>query len=72
MPLTFHLTVAGAAVTGTVEGLSTTPAEIHDGKIDGDMVTFWVNYRLPGADVQIAVQGKGLGCRGCDCVYFRD
>ena len=32
VPLTFHLTTANdGAVTGTVEGLPTTPAEIHEG-----------------------------------------
>jgi hypothetical protein len=41
--LTFHLTATADAVTGAIEGLPTTPAEIHDGKIDGDTVTFWVN-----------------------------
>jgi hypothetical protein len=43
VPVTMHLTVAASAVTGTVEGLPTSPAEIHDGKVDGDAVTFWVH-----------------------------
>lgn len=56
--LTFHLTVAGGAVTGTVEGLPTTPAEIHDGKVDGDTVTFWVNTDYQGQTYKIVYKGK--------------
>ena len=58
MPLTFHLTVAGSAVTGTVEGLPTTPAEIHDGKVDGDTVTFWVNTDYEGQTYKLVYKGK--------------
>jgi len=43
VPLTINLKSDGAKVTGTVEGLPTTPAEIHDGTLTGDTVTFWVN-----------------------------
>ena len=43
VPLIFHFTVANGVVTGTVEGFPTTPAELHDGKVDGSTVTFWVN-----------------------------
>jgi hypothetical protein len=58
VPLTIHLTVGGAAVTGTVEGLPTTPAEIHDGKIDGDTVTFWVNTDYQGQTYKLLYTGK--------------
>jgi hypothetical protein len=58
VPLTFHLTVAGSAVTGTVEGLPTTPAEIHDGKVDGDSVTFWVNSDYQGTTYKLVYKGK--------------
>ncbi|HEV2484926.1 MAG TPA: hypothetical protein VGT08_05290 [Terracidiphilus sp.] len=58
IPLTFHLTVAGGAVTGTVEGLPTTPAEIHDGKVDGDTVTFWVNSDYQGTTYKLVYKGK--------------
>src|SRR5271169_2536053 len=58
IPLTFHLTVASGAVTGTVEGLPTTPAEIHDGKVDGDAVTFWVNTDYQGQTYKIMYTGK--------------
>ena len=58
VPLTFHLTEADNSVTGTVEGLPTTPAEIHDGKVDGDSVTFWVNTNYEGATYKLVYKGK--------------
>jgi len=58
VPLTFHLTVAHGAVTGTVEGLPTTPAEIHDGKVDGDTLTFWVNSEFRGQTYKLVYTGK--------------
>ncbi len=58
VPLTFHLASAVGAVTGTVEGLPTTPAEIHDGKIDGDTVTFWVNTEYQGETYKLVYKGK--------------
>jgi hypothetical protein len=57
-PLTLHLTQAGAAVTGTVEGLPTSPTEIHDGKIDGDTVTFWVLTDYQGQTYKLVYSGK--------------
>jgi hypothetical protein len=58
VPLTFHLTVAAGVLTGTVEGLPTTPAEIHDGKVDGDTVTFWVNTEYEGTAYKLVYKGK--------------
>ena len=58
MPLTFHLTAASGAVTGTVEGLPTTPADIHDGKVDGDTVTFWLNSDYQGQTYKLVYTGK--------------
>jgi hypothetical protein len=58
VPLTFHLTGSGGTVTGTVEGLPTTPAEIHDGKIDGDTVSFWVNTDYEGQTYKLVYTGK--------------
>jgi hypothetical protein len=58
VPLTFHLTAAGSAVTGSVEGLPTTPAEIHDGKVDGDTVTFWMNTDYDGQTYKLVYKGK--------------
>ena len=48
-------------MTGTVEGLESGPAEIHEGVVNGDTVSFWLNYRLSGPDVQAGLQGQGGG-----------
>ncbi|HEV2132922.1 MAG TPA: hypothetical protein VGR47_01540 [Terracidiphilus sp.] len=56
-PLTLHLTAAGNTLTGTVEGLPTTPAEIHDGKISGNKVTFWLNTDYEGNTYKLAYTG---------------
>ncbi len=58
MPLTFHLTVAAGAVTGTVEGLPTTPVEIHDGKVNGDTLTFWLSSDYQGQSYKLVYTGK--------------
>lgn len=58
MPTTLHLTVAGAAVTGTIEGLPTSPAEIHEGKIEGDAISFWVNTDYQGTTYKLVYHGK--------------
>ncbi len=57
VPLTFHFTVANGALTGTVEGLPTTPAELHDGKLDGSTVTFWVNTDFQGQTYKLVFKG---------------
>lgn len=58
IPLTLHLTEASGAVTGTIEGLPSSPAEIHDGKIAGDTVTFWVNTDYQGTTYKLDYTGK--------------
>jgi hypothetical protein len=57
IPLAFHFTVANGAVTGTVEGLPTTPAELHDGKLDGSTITFWVNTDFQGQTYKLVFKG---------------
>jgi hypothetical protein len=61
MPLTLHLTEAEGAVTGTVEGLPTSPAQIEDGKMAGDTVTFWVNTDYQGTTYKLDYTGKVSG-----------
>jgi hypothetical protein len=61
VPLVLHLTSAGGVVTGTIEGLPTTPADVHDGKIDGDTVTFWVNTDYQGQTFKVICKGKVAG-----------
>lgn len=57
MTQTIHLTSANGVVTGTVEGLAT-PVEIHEGKIDGDAVTFWISTDYQGATYKVVYKGK--------------
>jgi len=61
VPTAVNLKVAGTDVTGTVEGLPTTPAEIHEGKVDGDNVTFWVNSDYQGTTYKLVYKGKVTG-----------
>jgi len=61
VPLTINLKIDGAKVTGTVEGLPTTPAEIHDGALAGDTVTFWVNSDYQGQTYKLVYKGKVAG-----------
>ena len=58
VPVTLNLKVDGVKVTGTVEGLPTTPpAEIHDGALAGDTVTFWVNAEYQGQTYKVVYKG---------------
>ena len=70
MPLTIHLTSSAGVVTGTVEGLPTTPAEIHEGKLDGDTVSFWLNTDYQGQTYKLTLQGQNFG--RSDRIHLRD
>ena len=59
--LTFHLKIAGTALTGTIDGLGPAPTEIHDGKVAGGTLTFWVNSDYQGQTYQLMYQGKVSG-----------
>jgi hypothetical protein len=58
MPQVLYIKSAGGAVTGTVEGLPTGPAEIHDGKLDGDTVSFWIGADYQGQSYKVLYKGK--------------
>jgi molybdopterin-binding protein len=58
--VTFHLTAAGNTVTGTVERTSAATAEIHDGKVDGDSLSFWINEDYQGQTYKVICKGKVL------------
>lgn len=58
VPITFNLKSDGAALTGTVSGLPTDNAEIKDGKIDGDSVTFWLMTDYQGNAIKLVYNGK--------------
>ena len=57
VPTTLNLKVSGAAVTGTVEGLGTSPTDIHDGKVDGTTISFWVNTDYQGYTYKLLFKG---------------
>ena len=58
VPVTLNLTNSGNVLSGSVEGLPTSPAEIHDGKVDGDKVTFWLNSDYQGQTYKLNYNGK--------------
>ena len=60
VPLTLHLTSDGAKVTGTVEGLEAGTAEIHEGVVEGDTVSFWLNTDYQGQTYKLVYKGKVL------------
>lgn len=58
VPIILHLKGDGTVVVGTMEGLPTSPTDIHDGKIDGNTVTFWVNTDYEGQNYKIVCTGR--------------
>lgn len=58
VPLVLHLKLDGGKVTGSIEGLPTTPTEIHDGAVAGDTVSFWVNTDYEGQTYKLVYKGK--------------
>ena len=56
--LTFDLTMKGPAVTGSVTGLADNSLEVKDGKVDGDVVTFWVQSEYQGQPVKLMYKGQ--------------
>lgn len=61
VPLTFDLKSDGNALTGKVNGLPSENAEIKDGKIDGNTVTFWLMTDYQGNAVKLVYTGKISG-----------
>jgi hypothetical protein len=61
MPLVLNLKSSATAVTGTAEGMGTAPIDIHDGKIDGNTVTFWLNADYQGQTYQLNYKGTVTG-----------
>ena len=58
VPLTFHLKAKDASLTGSIEGLPTTPVDIKDGKVDGDAISFTANIDYQGMPVKLVIKGK--------------
>jgi hypothetical protein len=59
--LTFHLKVKDATVSGSIEGLPSTPVDIKDGKVDGDNITFTATTDYQGTPVKLIYKGKLSG-----------
>ena len=61
VPTTLNLKVSGTDVTGTVEGLPTSPVDIHEGKVVGDLISFWVNTDYQGETYKLIFKGAIKG-----------
>ena len=57
MALTFHLAANGNALTGSVEGLPTTPSAIHDGKVEGNNIAFSLDTDYQGMPYTVDFRG---------------
>lgn len=55
--LTFHILANGNTLTGSVDGLPTTPAVIHDGKIDGNNISFSLDTDYQGTQYTLMYSG---------------
>lgn len=58
---TFVLKQEGAKLTGTLDGGRGNPAEITDGKVDGDKVTFTVVRNFNGNEIKQNFKGTVSG-----------
>ena len=48
-------------ITGTVDGLPGGTAQIKDGKLQGDNVTFWITIDYQGSPLKLVYKGKVAG-----------
>jgi hypothetical protein len=60
-PQTFTLKQDGATLTGTVQGGRGGPAEVKNGKVDGDNVSFEVTREFGGNSMTIKYSGSVSG-----------
>jgi len=60
VPLTLELKGADT-VTGTITGMPSGAAEIKDGKLDGDKLTFWIMIEYQGSPVKLVYKGTVAG-----------
>lgn len=58
---TFTFKADGEKLTGTVEGARGGPAEIQDGKISGDSISFVVVREFQGNQLKMVYKGKVAG-----------
>ena len=57
VPLTFELKGA-TAITGTVAGLPSGVAEIKEGKLEGENLTFFIMTEYQGNPIKLVYRGK--------------
>ncbi len=60
VPLTFDLKGA-TEITGTVTGLPSGVAQIKEGKLDGENLTFWLMTEYQGNAIKLVYRGKVSG-----------
>ena len=58
--LTFDMKAAGEALNGTITGLPK-PADISDGKIKGDTITFTFMTEYEGSPIKLLMRGQVSG-----------
>lgn len=58
VPLQFNLKASGDALSGTVEGLPTTPATIKEGKVSGNTLTFYIETDYQGQTFKLIYKGE--------------
>ncbi len=61
VPLTFHLKVKDTSLSGSIEGLPTTPVDIKEGKVEGDTLSFTATTDYQGTPVKLVCKGKMEG-----------
>ncbi|MGP8244533.1 MAG: hypothetical protein ACLQVN_08445 [Bryobacteraceae bacterium] len=61
VPITLQLKGDADVLSGTINGLPTDPAEIKDGKVKADQVTFWVSVDYQGTTYKVVYSGKIAG-----------
>lgn len=61
VPVTITLKTTSDGLSGSIEGLPSSPAAIHDGKVDGDTITFWINTDYQGSTYKLVYKGKLSG-----------
>ena len=57
VPLTFELK-GDSAVTGTITGLPSGVAEIKEGKLEGENLTFFIMTEYQGSPIKLVYHGK--------------
>ena len=57
VPLTFDLKGA-TEITGTVEGLPSGAAQIKEGKLEGENLTFFIMTEYQGSPIKLVYRGK--------------